>query len=339
MTQRKLRAVWIAATIVVVAVSVGSKAREKAGPPDPGTRTESRRVGGSTPAAPPRAPAASRPGTIRRPVDPDRGADPRKTTCLAHVVESRHYRVSSDVSRQICEESATLLEQAWPIWCARFSVDESYDAGPGLFPVLIYPNRRQLYEGIFGATGFRVPCLGFVDFEAFRMFALAHSDPYELRRILLHEGTHQFLYRLVGAKRAKLLPRWYDEGCAHEAEKHCLYDGRLELFQDTGGFFTDQIATARTCFKGGVSVPAVLKGWALSDEDSRACGWAIVHFLRTAADERERACFRDWEAALHAGAAERGGADLVSELGCGESLTREVVAFLDKIAPESRPQR
>ena len=93
----------------------------------------------------------------------------------------------------------------------------------------IWETDPPLHRAIHSEISEWVSCLGFVPYSDYRLFACRFGDALRVRRILLHEGMHQFLYRLVGSSAARRLPRWYDEGCAHESEKHVLDGERLEL--------------------------------------------------------------------------------------------------------------
>jgi hypothetical protein len=271
----------------------------------------------------------------RRPVDPQRGADPLDARPLPIVVDTPHYRVSTDVSRQAADDAAALLEHAWPLWCRRFGLDESYDAGPGRFSVRLYSGVDRFRREIRRESGFTGRCLGFVDFKGFRLFALSqHHEVYETRRILLHEGTHQFLYRLVGSLAAARLPRWYDEGCAHESEKHVLDDDGLEMFQHRGGWYSNQVEEASRFFAHGkLTIRSFLEANPMIPTDEvrlRACGWAVVHFLRCGAGPDIADGFARWEAALRAGSP-WALAESASAIGGGTALTREMIRFLDEI--------
>lgn len=355
MTKRSPLAAWIAATTFaacLVMAFVGRPTRVGAATgagvswPEASDAPQSSETALLTapPAAPPLRPAEA-PARPSRPARPfaaaDRGADPLKTPALTHVVETAHYRVSSYLSRKTSADAADLLERAWPIWCARFDLDPSYDPGPDLFSVRLYESQGTLYSAILQETGFRVWCLGFVDFSAYRMFAVRHADEYEQRRILLHEGTHQFLYRLMGSENAAKLPRWYDEGCAHEAEKHVLADDELLLFQHRGGWYSRQMDYASGYLKTNpLTLDKIFLRDGLDragDDHARSCGWAVVHFLRTGAGAAEAAWFREWERALHSGDTRRC-TRLARELGDTKELTQRLHAFLESISPaaESR---
>jgi hypothetical protein len=350
---RLLAAAWLALAIGVVVVAwrrtpepdpvpriPGAESPpERAAPPDATggvTKDQSWRIPPRPDPGPPPRIAA----TKTRPAHPHFGADPARAPLLKHVKDSAHYRVSCDISPEASDEAAALLERAWPIWVRRFGLDEAYDPGPGRFSVRLYATERDLDAGLRKDLGYPVNCLGFVDFVNYRMFALRHSDPYERRRILLHEGMHQFLYRLVGYDTAQSLARWYDEGCAHESEKHVLDGERLELFQDRGGVYSNQIATARNAFaSGGINLRWAFRNPERLDDGVRAYGWALVHCLRTSSHPDDAAWFRDYEAAALAGDRSLCN-DVVDRLGHtgGNEMRKRLIAQLDEIAskPESR---
>jgi hypothetical protein len=275
---------------------------------------------------------------LRGAADQGRGADPFSAPRLPTVVQSAHYCVSTDVSEQVARSAADLLERAWPIWCERFGVDPDYDPGPGRFSVRIFGAYPAFRRARVEEIEFADYCLGFVDFKGFRLFALHQSDDYEMRRVLLHEGSHQFLYRLAGTSVAQSLPRWYDEGCAHESEKHVLDGERLELFRSTGGGFSSQLEEALGAFRNGRRIEPYLRGrqHALAGEHSyRCCGWAVIHFMRHGGDARQANWFARWEAARLSKTDPSEEIDaLVSELGDLRAIDRQLVAYLERLASD-----
>jgi hypothetical protein len=115
-----------------------------------------------------------------------------------------------------------LFDQAYPVWCRYFSVPETEASDWRLTGYLIQDKRRFQAVGLFPenlppfANGFS---------RGDEMWLYEQPNDYYRRHLLLHEGTHGFMYTRLRAS----APPWYMEGIAELLATHHLVDGKLEM--------------------------------------------------------------------------------------------------------------
>ncbi len=138
-------------------------------------------------------------------------------------LESRHLVLDTDLPPgDGIDALPGYFDQAFPQWCAYFDVDAAKHADWRAHARIMRAPERFRAAGLlpddlpeFKSGYTRGPQLWLLD----------QASPYYRRHLLLHEGTHAFMYELVGSA----CPPWYFEGVAELLATHRLEDGRLVL--------------------------------------------------------------------------------------------------------------
>ena len=107
-------------------------------------------------------------------------------------------------------------------WCAYFGVDPAAHADWHVRGILMQSRQRFEPAGLLPAD---LPdfASGYARGDEFWLYD--QTSPYYRRHLLLHEGTHAFMYTLLGG----VGPPWYAEGMAELLATHRLADGQLTL--------------------------------------------------------------------------------------------------------------
>ena len=143
-------------------------------------------------------------------------------------VQTPHYLVRTDISQRRCQEYADLLEAARAFFARRFELaSEPSGAADRKATVLIFDTREGFQAYAELTTDDRVESLLGCYLPRYGQLLLYEDkdDPsgVETRRVLCHEGFHQFMDRL-GCE----LPFWLNEGLA-EYFAPLRIDGRGEV--------------------------------------------------------------------------------------------------------------
>lgn len=115
-----------------------------------------------------------------------------------------------------------LFDQAFPQWCAYFGVDPAQHADWHVRGFLMQSRERFEAAGLISKD---VPqfATGYAFDGNFWLFD--QTSPYYRRHLMLHEGTHVFMMKLLGGTG----PAWYGEGIAELLGTHQLQGGKLTL--------------------------------------------------------------------------------------------------------------
>ncbi len=125
-------------------------------------------------------------------------------------------------SSPVIDELPDVFDQAFPQWCAYFGVDETKHADWRMTGFLMKDKERFDGAGLIPAD---LPTF-LNGFSRKREFWLYNkSSDYYRRHLMLHEGTHGFMFSLLGGGG----PPWYCEGMAEMLATHQWKDGRLTL--------------------------------------------------------------------------------------------------------------
>jgi hypothetical protein len=210
------------------------------------------------------------------------------------VLETRHYRIHTDVAPEFAEELAARMDAMHGEYSRRLS-DFTLPAGMPKFEIYIF-NRQADYMRF---TGNRFPNTGGVFMPGRNLLAafLEGQGRDALRRTLQHEAFHQFAHVAIRPD----MPIWLNEGLAQLFEEG-LWTG--------AGFQIGQVPPRRVRqlqndIQGRrlVDFPKLLamshQQWGenlTADADQGAIHynqvWAMVHFLVFAEDNRGRPRYR-----------------------------------------------
>lgn len=138
-------------------------------------------------------------------------------------VASKHLTLYTDLpSGEEIDALPGYFDQAFAEWCAYFGVDERQHADWHVRCYLMKVPERFRTAGLLPAD---LPEFASGYTRADQIWLYDQTSAYYRRHLLLHEGTHAFMYALVGAASAP----WYFEGVAELLATHRLDDGKLSL--------------------------------------------------------------------------------------------------------------
>ena len=138
-------------------------------------------------------------------------------------LSSRRLTLYTDLpAEQSVDELPAVFDLAFPQWCAYFDIDPRQHDDWRMTGYLMKDKLR------FEAAGCCPPiCRQFLNgyTRQNEFWAYDQTSPYYRRHLLLHEGTHGFMYTLLG----NVGPPWYAEGMAELLGTHRWQDGQLTL--------------------------------------------------------------------------------------------------------------
>jgi hypothetical protein len=115
-----------------------------------------------------------------------------------------------------------IFEQAFAQWCAYFGVDPGRHAKWNVVVHLIGDKRLFRRAGFLPAD---LPPFPNAYCRHDELWVYEPPSEYYRRHLLLHEGTHAFMYTTLGS----CGPPWYMEGVAELLATHRWHDGRLTM--------------------------------------------------------------------------------------------------------------
>jgi hypothetical protein len=115
-----------------------------------------------------------------------------------------------------------LFDQAYPVWCRYFGVSETQQSDWCLTGYLIKDKPR--FESV-GLLPDNLPPFANGFSRDDEIWLYEQPNDYYRRHLLLHEGTHGFMYTRLRAS----APPWYIEGIAELLGTHRLVDGKLQM--------------------------------------------------------------------------------------------------------------
>ena len=201
------------------------------------------------------------------------------------------------------------FDQAFGQWCAYFGVDPAAHADWRVRACLMRSRERFAAAGLIDAA---VP--DFTTGYTLSQSVWVYDQPsaYYRRHLLLHEGTHAFMYAHLGDTG----PAWFSEGLAELLATHHLEDGRLTLNyfprtrDDVPKWGRIEVVQTDYAARHAKRLDTVfaLAGTIHGTVDNYGWCWAAAAFL----DGHPR--YRDRFRSLPAHVAEPGFADRVTEL-------------------------
>lgn len=115
-----------------------------------------------------------------------------------------------------------VFDQAFPQWCEYFGIDPTQHADWRARCYLMKSRERFKAAGLLPEV---LPEFKSGYTRGDQIWLLDQPGDYYRRHMLLHEGTHAFMYSLVGSA----CPPWYFEGVAELLATHRSADGKLTL--------------------------------------------------------------------------------------------------------------
>jgi len=211
-----------------------------------------------------------------------------------YSVETSHFRIASDHSRDLCRQTANLLEAAMDSYAVHFP---DVEIPKRKARVYVFANRegylgyaRSVARDLTFAAGAYDPTLR-------ELVLYLPVNRKHFRHTIRHEGFHRFLHEYL--ERA---PHWFNEGCA---EYFASATERFAGGHKAGAVHEAALATLRRPDTRLTPLPDLLRMPAA--EFMRGArvhypqSWALVHFLHRTKDREFRRIFREYFAALRAG--------------------------------------
>jgi hypothetical protein len=164
------------------------------------------------------------PPTDEQPDDFDLPAidDARLTAAGIRRVAGRHITLYTDVPAGEVDELPAVFDAALPLWCEYFGVSPAKTAQWKVAGHVMRDKERFVGAGLFLDSLPPFPN-GFS--QGSQLWLYDQPSAYYRRHLLLHEGTHCFMYRWLGGAG----PPWYMEGLAELLGTHRWEAGKLTL--------------------------------------------------------------------------------------------------------------
>ncbi len=152
----------------------------------------------------------------------DEAAPTARESGIRKIV-SKHLTLYTDLASDDEVDSLPgYFDQAFPQWCAYFGVDEKQHASWHARCYLIKVPERFRTGGLLPTD---LPSFASGYTREDQIWLYDQPSAYYRRHLLLHEGTHAFMYSLVGGAASP----WYFEGVAELLATHRVDHGKLTL--------------------------------------------------------------------------------------------------------------
>ena len=201
-------------------------------------------------------------------------------------VEGKHITIITDLPidddlRQMPE----VFDQAMPVWCEQFVVDPNSVAGWKTTLYLMLDRKRFKAAGMIPD---KIPNFEFGWQYGNDLWVMETQSPYYRRHLMLHEGTHWFMYRKYGVYDTP----WICEGMSELMGTHRWIDGKLTMEvipKDRLDVpFWGRIKIVREQCTGGLapSMEEILRygDTAHRNVDAYAWSWTLTVFLKNHPD-------------------------------------------------------
>jgi len=197
------------------------------------------------------------------------------------IIETRHYKVSTDISAKMAQIIARHMEAVYAEYYRRMA-GVSHRRSGKRFQVVVFKNGAD-YAGFVGAGGINSRGIFIWHRNTLASFG-TEGDLDLILRVLRHEGFHQFAIAFIGYK----IPIWLNEGMAVFFENSEWSEGRLKIGLVPAG----RLATLKRARADNQLIP-LRKMLLLSNEEwsmniqigtqtgtlQYAQAWSMVHFL------------------------------------------------------------
>ncbi len=216
--------------------------------------------------------------------------DARAAAAGIRKLSGKRLTLYTDVPGAEVDQLPTVFEKAFPQWCQYCGVDESKHADWRLTGCLMKDRARFTAAGLLPPEVPVPEGRGFTRYDTFWLDE-QRTDWYR-RQLLLHEGTHGFMYTLLDG----CGPPWYMEGMAEYLGTYRWQDGVLTLGymppsrQESPGWgrvrtIQDLVAQRRAVkLKSIIDYPPA----AFRQQESYAWCWAAVTLLNRHPSYRDR---------------------------------------------------
>lgn len=138
-------------------------------------------------------------------------------------IDGQHLTLVTDLpSDREIDRLPEAFDLAFPQWCAYFGVDSAKHADWRITGYLVGDRARFEAVGLFPAD---LPPFRHGYSRGNEFWLYEQPNAYYRRHLLLHEGTHSFMYTMLGS----VGPPWYSEGMAERLATHHWDDSGLTL--------------------------------------------------------------------------------------------------------------
>jgi hypothetical protein len=193
-----------------------TKAATEAGPPSDSAKTR-------PPSPQPKAPLADLvEQAAAREFDLPAIDEARLAAAGIRKLAGKHITLYTDLPAGEVDELPSVLDAAVPLWCEYFTVNPAKVADWKIVGHVMRDKERFVGMGLYLASLPDFPN-GFS--QGSQLWLYDQPSAYYRRHLLLHEGTHSFMYRWLGGAG----PPWYMEGLAELLGTHHWAGGKLTL--------------------------------------------------------------------------------------------------------------
>lgn len=223
--------------------------------------------------------------------------DPSVAPPTAYVSVGTWHRVRCDVSEDVGREALVVLDQLIPLLAERFKVAVP-DGSQTKFSVVIHRSPATYRKTVPSQFANYV---GSVAWATGELNLIYSPCPYEFRRVLIHEATHQFIFSQHRAGRGRVAPHWWSEGICHDLEAHRFVDGKLEIATEDRAVYWHWWDLAANILARGEPLRAVITGFRqpnVDEDGTRALARGMVRFFRTGPGKRYAAWYEELEARM-----------------------------------------
>jgi hypothetical protein len=148
--------------------------------------------------------------------------DARVAAAGIRILPGKRLTLYTDLAGEEIDRLPAVFEQAFPQWCKYFGVKESDHADWHVTGCLMKDKARFAAAGLVPGD---LPPFEHGYSTGKTLWLYEQPSDFYRRELLLHEGTHCFMFTLLG----DCGPPWYMEGLAEYLGTHRLADGRLTL--------------------------------------------------------------------------------------------------------------
>jgi hypothetical protein len=148
--------------------------------------------------------------------------DARAVAAGVRKLPGKRLTLYTDVAGEEINRLPAVFEQAFPQWCKYFHVSESEHADWHITGFLIKDKARFIAAGLIPND---LPPFKHGYSTGRTLWLYEQPSDFYRRELLLHEGTHCFMFTLLGS----CGPPWYMEGLAEYLGTHRWQDGWLTL--------------------------------------------------------------------------------------------------------------
>jgi hypothetical protein len=208
-------------------------------------------------------------------------------------VRSEHALVSGDVPVAWVEEASALVEAVYPLLSRYFGAEPP----PASLPLLVtlLPTRERFLAATreAGATEDLSEAGGYTAWEQGVSYVWVQPEPFDTRRLVIHEATHQFQVKAVQEGIPDRDVLWHREGLAEHFGWHRRAKAGLEVGALDVVALSDRPAQAAARVAAGAFDPWAVGAGAVKPDYTD--GLCLLETLLRTKDEDLRARFEAWE--------------------------------------------